>query len=179
MINLLIKVIIFSLLSVGFNSIQAAPNDDFGRLFSRPAERERLDKLRQSQQLKVITTQESAPSESDADHDPVEISGPITMQGYVKRNDGEKSTLWINNQAVQEDGVVDNVQIGQINRRGFSSKTTNTEGVDVQAGGKKIRLKAGQMYEPESRQIKELQVVEKAKQLKLEDAGVSEYGSIE
>jgi len=169
MMNLLIKVIIFSLLSVGFNAMQAAPNDDFGRLFSRPAERERLDKLRQSQQLKVVTTQEDEPSESDADNAPVEITGPITMQGYVKRSDGVKGTLWINNQAVQEDGSVDNVQIGRINRRGFSSKATSAEGVDVQASGKRIRLKAGQMYEPETSQIKELQVVEKSKQLRLNE----------
>jgi hypothetical protein len=92
------------------------------------------------------------------------------MQGYVKRSDGVKGTLWINNQAVQEDGTVDNVQIGRINRRGFSSKATIAEGVDVQASGKKIRLKAGQMYEPETSQIKELQVVEKAKLLKLNEA---------
>lgn len=171
MMSLLIKVIISSLLIIGFNSIQAAPNDDFGRLFSRPIERERLDKLRQSQQLKIMTHQESAPTESDAGHNPVEISGPIMMQGYVKRNDGEKSTLWINNQAVQEDGVVDDVQIGQINRRGFSSKAANTEAVDVQAGGKKIRLKAGQMYEPETNQVKEFKLLAKEKQLRLEEAG--------
>ncbi len=170
MINLLIKAIIFSLLSVGLNGIYAAPNDDFGRLFSRPAERERLDKLRQSQQLKVVTTQEDEPSESDTDDSSVEMTGPITMQGYVKRSDGVKGTLWINNQAVQEDGTVDNVQIGRINRRGFSSKVTNAEGVDVQASGKKIRLRAGQMYEPETSQIKELQVVEKSKLLKLNEA---------
>lgn len=178
MMNLLIKVVIFSLLSVGVSSIQAAPNDDFGRLFSRPAERDRLDKLRQNQQLKVIATQESEPSESDADNTPVEISGPITMQGYVKRNDGVKSTLWINNQAVQEDEVIDNVQIGRINRRGFSSKAANTEGVDVQASGKRIRLKAGQMYEPETSQIKEPQVVEKAKRLSLQEAGVAEHNQL-
>jgi len=172
MLKLLVRVIIASLLSVGFTAIDAAPNDNFGRLFSKPAEREKLDKLRQNQQLKVVGTKEEEPAATDADPLPVENSAPITMQGYVKRSDGVKGTLWINNQAVQEGGAVDNVQVGRINRRGFSSKAANTEGVDVQTGGKKIRLKAGQVYEPETSQIKELQVVEKAKRLRLDEAGV-------
>lgn len=172
MIQLFFKVMIISLLSVELNAIYAAQNDDFGRLFSKPAERERLDKLRQSQQLKVAATPQDDAPESDAEQSPVEMTGPIMMQGYVKRSDGVKGTLWINNQAVQEDGAVENVQIGRINRRGFSSKSRNAEGVDVQANGKRIRLKAGQMYEPETSQVKELRVVEKAKQLRLEEAGV-------
>lgn len=164
---------IVGLLSAGFAVAHAAPNDDFGRLFSKPAEREKLDKLRQSQQLKVAPTKEEEPAASDADQSPIDNSAPITMQGYVKRSDGVSGTLWINNQAVQEGGAVDHVQIGRINRRGFSSKATNNEGVDVQAGGKKIRLKAGQVYEPETSQIKELQVVEKAKRLRLQEAEVT------
>ncbi|MES2013049.1 MAG: hypothetical protein V4445_04795 [Pseudomonadota bacterium] len=152
----------------------AADNDGFGRLFSRPAERNKLDGLRQSQQLKVITPQEKDQSEDNGDAALSEVLDPITMQGYVKRNDGTKSTLWINRQAVQEDSTVDNVQVGRLNRRGFSSKGASTEGVDVQmpANGKKVRLKAGQMYEPETSQIKELHVIEKAKRLNLEETGV-------
>lgn len=172
MLKLLLRMMVVGLLSIGLAAAHAAPNDDFGRLFSKPAEREKLDKLRQSQQLKVAPTKEEEPTASDADQLPVDNSAPITMQGYVKRSDGVSGTLWINNQAVQEGGAVDNVQIGRINRRGFSSKAANTEGVDVQSGGKKIRLKAGQVYEPETSQIKELQVVEKAKRLRLQEAEV-------
>jgi len=172
MLKLLFHVLVFCFMSLGFTVIQAAANDDFGRLFSKPAEREKLDKLRQSQQLKIVTPQKSESSDSDADTQPVDITEPITMQGYVKRSDGVKGTLWINNQAVQEGDAVDNVQVGRINRRGFSTKASGAEGVDVQASGKKIRLKAGQVYEPETSQVKELQVVEKAKRLRLEEAGV-------
>ncbi len=158
------------------SQVNAADNDSFGRLFSRPAERNKLDGLRQSQQLKVITPQEKDQSEDNGDATPSEELDPITMQGYVKRNDGTKSTLWINRQAVQEDSTVDNVQIGRLNRRGFSSKGASTEGVDVQmpANGKKVRLKAGQMYEPETSQIKELHVIAKAKRLNLEETGVTD-----
>lgn len=167
----LIPHVMVTLLCVAVAPAQAASADDFGRLFSRPAEREKLDKLRQNHQLKVAApSNEDAPQEGDAE--PVENVAPIAMQGYVKRSDG-KGTLWINSQAVQEGDSVDNVQIGRINRRGFSSKAPIAEGVDVQAGSKKIRLKAGQVYEPETSQIRELQIVEKARRLKLENAGVS------
>lgn len=168
------SLLISLLVNVISLQVNAAPNASFGRLFSTPLERDRLDSLRQSQQLKVITPHDSAPSEVDSEAVAVEEPAPVTLQGYVKRNDGTKSTLWINNQAVQEESTVDNVQIGKLNSRGFSNKGASTEGVDVKisTNGKKIRLKAGQMYEPETNQIKELQVVEKAKRLNLEETGV-------
>lgn len=154
--------------------LQAAPNDNLGRLFSRPNERNNLDNLRQNQKLKIISPQDNPQPDVMVDTAPPELPDPITLQGYVKRSDGTKSTLWINNQAVQEDSTVDSVQIGRINKQGFSKKGASTEGVEVKipANGRQIRLKAGQMYEPETNQIKELQVVEKAKKLNLEETGV-------
>jgi hypothetical protein len=44
--------------------------------------------------------------------------------------------------------------------------------VKIPATGKHIRLKAGQIYEPETNQIKELRQLEKEKQLRLEETGV-------
>ena len=159
--------------SVVISPLHAASNDNFGRLFSSQAERNKLDNLRQNQQLKVIAPQGNSTSEDGAVAEPAELPDAITMQGYVKRSDGAKSTLWINNQAVQEEATVNNVQVGRLNKRGFSSKGASTEGVDVKiANGKQVRLKAGQMYEPETNQIIEMQVVEKAKRLNLEETGV-------
>ena len=153
----------------------AASNDDFGRLFSRPNERNNLDDLRKNQKLKIVSPQ---PEEAILDIVPMELPDPITLQGYVKRSDGTKSTLWINHQAVQEDSTVDNVQIGRLNQRGSSKKGAGTDSLDIKipANGKHIRLKAGQVYEPETNQIKELQVVEKAKRLNLEETGVIDGG---
>ncbi len=161
--------------------LHAAPIESFGRLFSRPAERNNLDYLRQNQKLKVITPQDIPQPEAIVDNAPPTLPDPITLQGYVKRSDGTKSTLWINHQAVQEDSTVDNVQIGRLNQRGFSKKGANTEGVEVKipANGKRVQLKAGQRYEPETNQIIEMQVVEKAKRLRLEEAGVIDDGKIE
>ncbi|MGB2832756.1 MAG: hypothetical protein WBC07_07355, partial [Methylotenera sp.] len=92
----------------------------------------------------------------------------------VKRSDGKGNTLWINNQAVQENSTVDNVKIGKLNQRGFSKKGASTEGVDVKipVNGKHVRLKAGQMYAPENNKIYEMQLVEKANRLNLEQSGV-------
>lgn len=158
--------------------LQAAPNGDFGRLFSNQNERNKLDTLRQNQQLKVIAPQANPEAEEGAEADPLVLPDPITLQGYVKRNDGAKSTLWINNQAVQEDSTVDKVQVGRVNNRGFSTKGASSDGVDVKipANGKQIRLKAGQRYAPETNQIVEMQVVEKAKRLNLEETGVIDDG---
>lgn len=170
----LITCLLVNLLASAFvMQAQAAPEDDFGRLFSRPDERKNLDYLRQNQPLKTVSPAENLQSESALEA-PLELPDPITLQGYVKRSDGTKSTLWINNQAVQEDSTVDNVQIGKLNQQGRSNLGGSPEGLDVKipANGKRIRLKAGQIYEPETNQIKELKTVEKEKQLNLEETGL-------
>jgi hypothetical protein len=171
----LITGLFLSLLLSGFvTQTQAASNDDFGRLFSRPDERKNLDYLRQNQPLKTITPAENLQSEEELGAAPLALPDPITLQGYVKRSDGTKSTLWINNQPVQEDSTVDNVQIGKLNQQGHSSSGGSPDGLEVKipANGKRIRLKAGQVYEPETNQIKELKTVEKENRLNLEETGV-------
>ncbi|MGB2832529.1 MAG: hypothetical protein WBC07_06220, partial [Methylotenera sp.] len=116
------QLVVLSLLITHVIHVQAAPNDTLGRLFSRPGERNNLDVLRQNQQLKVIVPQENLEPEILDKALPVELPDPITLQGYVKRSDGKGNTLWINNQAVQENSTVDNVKIGKLNQRGFSKK---------------------------------------------------------
>jgi hypothetical protein len=155
--------------------LQAAPDGNFGRLFSNANERSNLNVLRQNQKLKTIIAQETEQTEQVAAPVPAELPAPVTMQGYVKRSDGT-STLWINNQAVQENSTVDNLKIGQLNQRGYSKKGASTEGLDIKipANGKRVRLKAGQMYEPENNKVYEMQLVEKARRLSLEQSGVIE-----
>jgi len=148
-------------------------SQQLGRLFSKPNERSNLNVIRQNQKLKVTPAADAQQSAVITEATPIELPDPITLQGYVKRNDGAANTLWINGQAVQENSSVDRVKIGKLNQRGFSNKGASTEGVDVKipANGKQIRLKAGQMYEPESNKVYEMQVVEKAKRLNLEQSG--------
>jgi hypothetical protein len=160
--------------------VQAEATGQFGRLFTKPSERSNLNVLRQSQQLKVITPQDKLDAEDGAEAEPATLPNPVTLQGYVKRSDGA-STLWINKQAVQEDTTVDDVKIGRLNQRELSKKGASSEGVEVKipASGKKIHLKAGQMYEPDTNQIIELQVSEKAKRLNLEQTGVVDGSALD
>lgn len=153
--------------------VQAETNEQFGRLFSKPNERSNLNVIRQNQKLKTISAQETQQPAVVTPAEPAELPDPITLQGYVKRNDGGGNTLWINGHAVQENSNVDSVKVGKLNQSGFSNKGASTEGVDVKipANGKHIRLKAGQMYEPENNKIYEMQVLEKAKRLNLEQSG--------
>ncbi len=168
------------LMSILTLQVQAETTGQFGRLFTKPSERTNLNVLRQSQQLKVVTPQDKPDPEDGAEAESAALPNPVTLQGYVKRSDGA-STLWINKQAVQEDSSVDDVKIGRLNQQGFSKKGASVEGVDVKisGNGKKIHLKAGQMYEPETNQIIELQVVEKAKRLNLEETGVIDGNAVD
>lgn len=150
----------------------AAPDDDFGRLFSRPAERKNLDVLRQNQKLKVITPQDLIQPDAAVAVVPAELPDPITLQGFVKRSDGT-STLWINNKAVQEDSAVDNVQIGRLHeQRSNAGASSDSLNVRIPANGKHVRLRAGQIYIPESNQIREMKIIEKEKHLNLEETGM-------
>jgi len=153
--------------------VQAESDEQFGRLFSKPNERNNLNIIRQNHKLKTISALEAQQPALTTSAEPAELPDPITLQGYVKRNDGGANTLWINGHAVQENSNVDSVKIGKLNQGGFSNKGAITEGIDVKipANGKRIRLKAGQMYAPEDNKIYEMQVVEKAKRLNLERSG--------
>jgi hypothetical protein len=162
------NILVFLVLGWAVMSRHVYAEDDFGRLFSRPTERKNLDYLRQNQPLKTVNPKEEASEDAILEEAPLILPDPIKIQGYVKRSDGTKSTIWINNQAVQEGSVVNNVNIGRLNRRG------NAEGVEVKipANGKNLQLKAGQVYDPETNQIKELKTLEKEKQIYLEETGV-------
>lgn len=160
----------FAIQAQAETAVQA--NSQLRRLFSKPDERSNLNVLRQNQKLKTATAQEAQQSEAIVEAVPIELPDPITLQGYVKRNDGGSNTLWINGKAVQENSKVDSVKIGKLNERGFSRKGASTEGVDVKipANGKHVHLKAGQMYAPEDNRVYEMQVVEKSRRLNLEQS---------
>lgn len=163
------------LIGVTSAPLQAAAEDDFGRLFSSQAERKKLDILRQNQKLIVASPQQSTRLEPVADA----LPEPITLQGYVKRSDGS-TTLWVNNKAVQENTTQDNVEIGRLSKQKSSAKNASDSlNVRVPVNGKSARLKPGQVYEPETNRIVESRLLEKEKQLSLEEVGVIGGGTIE
>jgi len=157
-------------------ALEASTTDtkNLGRLFTQPAERQALDDLRKNKRLrnpKPIT--HTTITESERALTPPK---PITMQGFVKRSDGGKSTVWINHQPFQENTQLDDVNIGRLTqvRETIQSKkaTKNVDRLEISipATGKHVQLKAGQKYEPETNRIKEVTTVAKEKQVLLESA---------
>jgi hypothetical protein len=163
------------LMGIASMPLHTAAEEDFGRLFSSSAERKKLDILRKNQKLIVVSPQKNTPLESATE----ELPEPITLQGYVKRSDGS-TTLWINNKVVHENSIQDDVEIGRLNKQKNSAKNgSDSLNVRIPATGKNVRLKPGQVYEPETNQIIELRLLEKEKQLSLEEVGVIGGGTVD
>ena len=121
-----------------------------GRLFSSTLDRDNLDYLRKIKKpfvpgMNVETAVPQAPVERVA----IELPASISMQGYVKRNDGKDSTVWINNQAVPENTRIKDIQVGSVPDNG------NRIPIKLTANGKRLTLKAGQVYEPENNRVRE------------------------
>ena len=118
-----------------------------GRLFSSPAERSTLNYLRQTKKALVVApvqelTQQAEPA-------PVVLPDAINMQGYVKRSDGKQGTVWINNQAMQENSGNKDVQVGRLPENG------NRIPLKLPTKGRRLTLKAGQVYDPENNKVRE------------------------
>ena len=118
-----------------------------GRLFSSPAERSTLNYLRQTKKIMIPTATE-APAEQ-MQSTPVELPDAINMQGYVKRSDGKQGTVWINDQAMQENSSNKDVAVGSL------PENSNRIPIKLPANGKRLTLKAGQVYDPENNRVRE------------------------
>ena len=139
-----IQLITLTLLSQNV-ALAAEP---MGRLFTSPNERSNLDYLRQ--------TKKNEPLKVDAPVQDAEIAPPaivlpdaVNLQGYVKRNDGKQSTVWVNNQAMTENSRNKEVTVGKL------SAGSNRVPIKLSANGKRLNLKAGQVYDPESNRVSE------------------------
>jgi hypothetical protein len=145
MIKFLIALIATSLMAT---SIQAA--ETIGRLFTSPAERQNLEYLRQTRKANtpIVPTDIEAPV-LEAAPAPIVLPDAINMQGYVKRNDGKKGTVWVNDLAMQENTRNKDVMVGKLPQNG------NRIPIKLPANGKRLTIKAGQVYEPESNKIRE------------------------
>lgn len=161
---------------IGGFAMQACAQDQssseqYGRLFNNTNQRQQLE------------SQRSAPSrnlpikKSVALEEPIEapMTKPVTLNGYVKRSDG-KSTVWINRQPVQENTTLDTVQIGKLSSTGelqYGRKQkiqTDKLIINLPTNGQRVQLKAGQQYDPQSHQIKEVTTLAKERQILLNSA---------
>lgn len=122
--------------------------EPFGRLFTNPAERANLDHLRQTRKIEPVNIDQPSGVTEVAPVLPSEIS----VQGYVKRSDGKKGTVWVNDEPVQENSSTGEVEVGKLPKHGSGVQLT-LPGID-----KSLRLKAGQTYDPETDSISENKV---------------------
>lgn len=117
-----------------------AQEGGFGRLFTSPTQRAELNYLRQSTKFNI--NQKDAESESPVTQEPVPLServDALALQGYVKRSDGKKGTVWINQTPLAEGEVRDGIAVGRIG---------NTHQIQIKGDGieKPLVLKPGQRY---------------------------------
>jgi hypothetical protein len=130
---------------IGVSAALAA--EPIGRLFTTPAERSNLDYLRQAKKnLPVVV---NTRNEDIAEAAPVALPDAINLQGYVKRSDGKKGTVWVNDKALQENSGNKDVVVGKLPADG------NRVPIKLPANGKHLTLKAGQVYDPENNRVRE------------------------
>ncbi|MEE9331216.1 MAG: hypothetical protein V3U89_03190 [Methylophilaceae bacterium] len=117
-----------------------AADEALGRLFSTPIQRSNLDILREAKKNQPTPT-ETVVQETIIERKPVMLPAAINVQGYVKRNDGKKGTVWVNGKALQEQSSNKDVQVGRL------PKNSNRVPIRIPANGKRLTLKAGQTYD--------------------------------
>jgi len=128
----------------GITYAQAA-SDDFGRLFTTPEERKKLQTLRNAKpQVKVEAVPEFFLE--DIDENVGEIEQPdiegITLNGLVYRKGG-KSTVWLNGTNSYEGNLAS--EYFRINESDIDGEKVSVTVPDV---GLEFDLKVGQTYEP-------------------------------
>ena len=137
-----------SILSLVFYSQLTLAAEPIGRLFTSPAERSNLDHLRQTKKKLIVPTVVDAPIDA-LEAAPIVLPEAVNLQGYVKRNDGKEGTVWVNNQALQENSHNKDVAVGKL------SEGSNRVPIKLSGNGKQLNLKAGQVYDPETGRVRE------------------------
>jgi hypothetical protein len=122
--------------------------DELGRLFTTPAQRESLNHLR------AITPKLDPATASLSEEMVTQVLQPvlpssISVQGYVKRSDGKKGTVWVNDTPMQENSSTGEVAVGNL-RKG------NQVQIKVPGLDRDLNLKAGQVYIPETDSVVEI-----------------------
>lgn len=135
------------LLAVGARGTENAEVvQGWGRLFTTPTERARLETLRAA----GGGVPQAAPTVAEAELETVNES-PISVQGYIKPADGSNGTVWVNGAPMQENSADGSIAIDALQ--------ANQGRVRIKLdGGKLIDLKAGQAYPPVAGNIVDLPV---------------------
>lgn len=128
--------------------IIAAAEVAVGRLFSTPEQRSYLNALRESKKNQPTET-ETVVKANVIERKPLVLPDTINMQGYVKRSDGKKGTVWVNGEALQEHTGNKDVQVGRL------PVNSNRVPIRIPANGKRLTLKAGQVYDQKKNRVRE------------------------
>ena len=139
------KLGIFAFIFFNQTSLAAEP---LGRLFTSPVERNNLDFLRQTKKKLIAPVLVDAPIVA-VEAAPIVLPEAVNLQGYVKRNDGKDGTVWVNNQALQENSSNKDVRVGKL------SENSNRVPIKLSGNGKNLNLKAGQVYDPQTGRVRE------------------------
>lgn len=145
----MMRIFVFCCLLV---SSLASAQENYGRLFTTPAERINLDYLRKiTKDVSAKEKQEPVNAEPTEMVEAlnVEPSAPISMQGFVKRSDGKKGTVWINNQPLLENTRQNDLSVGRL------AKDKSEVEIGLKSG-QHFALKAGQVYEITSNKRQEI-----------------------
>jgi len=145
-------LLILSFAMSGIPYVQAA-SDDFGRLFTTPEERRKLQTLRNAKpEVKVEEVPEIFVEDIDENAGVIEqpdIDG-ITLNGIVYRKGG-KSTVWLNGTNSYEGNLAS--EYFRINAGDIDSEKVSVTVPDVDL---EFDLKVGQTYEPNDESLLDL-----------------------
>lgn len=115
--------------------------DKFGRFFTSPAQRQRLDELRKVEPEQRIQVEEEVllVEESDEPEEVVEVD-TLTVRGLVYRGKG-KSTAWINESNTFEGGLSSQyINVGDID--------SNKVEIKIPSAEKEVKLNVGESFDP-------------------------------
>lgn len=120
----------------------------FGRFYTTPNQRDRLDaaRSRQPQEMIVAPVAEEALPQAFAEDIPQSDSS-ITLDGIVYRSDG-KNTAWINRSSTNEGNVAT-----QFTKVGEKDVDSNHVRITLPDNQTRIELKVGEQYDINSKQI--------------------------
>lgn len=119
----------------------AAAGDGLGRLFTTPAQRAEIDRLRAEAAAPALAT---APSPPPAEAPPAPPAKPLRVDGLVLRPGG-KATAWVNGRALTPDGA--EVAVDRQRRRVRVRPAPQAPAVE---------LAPGQRYDPASGQVSDV-----------------------
>ena len=146
---------VFIILLLPITVFAASDQPNFGRLFTSPVERERLDLARKNASVSALEAQEKKNASEETEIEEL-LPEKVTMQGFVKRSDGKKSTFWVNHQALQENTSNNDIQLGGFNKNG--TQINNQIRIKLKANGQQLKLKPGQTYLPNENRVLDMEI---------------------